>query len=397
VSSVFFFPFHVLGIRIRLSSASECRWSDVFPLVISKAVTSLEEKVDYKQYKCSMRDNRTASFGLMLTEQANGALMTLTVAPQLEVFNYLPCDIQYKAAGMKEDITIVSGGNASAIFYQPDNKDQSSIHFFRLGYYTASIPLKFPKKNHSFEDNLEFYSSDRSKALGLRIKLVSTPQGLHHVIIYSTFLVVDRTGLCAVFSNVSSSGKDSKSAIDWNRRTFLDQKQEYDPINVHIPETLDNESWIMGKNGFTLFSPSTRKFNVSFLSNNGSVAVIPDIDVESVNAGKSNLDAPDEKGNRFYYISLKASPYPLAADLTSVLTVMPTFHIVNYMKTDLFVYQQDVSIKEASNAVKIAGKATAPYHGIGMAKRETSLYFKTAETEWSVGKITTFFFLLTFG
>jgi hypothetical protein len=348
-------------------------------------VTSLEERVDYKHYQCSMRDNRIASFGLMLTEQANGALMTLTVAPQLEVFNYLPCDIQYKAAGMKEDITIVSGGNASAIFFQPDNKDHS-IHFFRLGYYNASIPLKFPKKNHSHEENLDFYSSDRSKALGLRIKLVATPQGLHHVIIYSTFLVVDRTGLCAVFTNVSSSGKDSKSTIDWNRRTFLDQKQEYDPINVHIPETLDNESWIMGKNGFTLFSPSTKKFNVSFLSNNGSVAVIPDIDVESVNAGKSNLDAPDEKGKRFYYISLKASPYPLAADLTSVLTVMPTFHIVNYMKTDLFVYQQDVSIQESSNAVKIAGKATAPYHGIGMAKRETSLYFKTAESEWSIGK-----------
>lgn len=354
------------GIRVRLQGF-ESGWSEAFPLVLGKK--SSQDSQEFKIYQCLCKNNRLISICLMIMEQ--DGILNLIISPLLEVTNFLPCDIQYKASGMQDDVTILSGGKASAIFFQ-DNLDV--IHFFRLGFYTASIPFKFPKKGYNVEEGLSFFSADKSSALHLKMRLLTTTQGIRHILVYSSLLVVDRSNLGAIFINSQSRDKNS---VDWTRRTLSRQTSRKESNYL-----VDNESWIMGKNGLALFTPLEKKFHIAF--SNGS-ALINDIESSSLSASKISLDAVDGSAKKCYHIALKSEPYPVAADLCNVVTLMPAFHIVNHLKKRLYLVQKDVNFDQ--NAVQeIAPKTTVPFHG-SSSRRETEIFFKVEGSDWTLGAI----------
>jgi hypothetical protein len=357
------------GIRIKLQGFG-CAWSEPVPLIAGKAAHSANQQ-DVRTYRCRCNDDRSVSLCVSTIEK--DGILRIIVSPLLEVTNYLPCDIQYKSQGMHEDITILSGGKSSAIFFE-DNVDL--LHFFRLGFYTASIPLKFPQKGSQSEEPLNFFSTDKSSALGLRLSLETYVNGTKLICIYSSMLIIDRTDLSAMISNNSMKDSSSKS-VDWNRRTFVKQKSSKDN-----QITVDNESWIVGKNGLTLFSPSENRIQMSFCD--GS-AVLSDVAVDSLSSSKSNLDAVDTGKMKCYHVSLKSEPYSVAADLSNVVTLMPTFHIVNYTSQTLYLCQKGVDPIQGGYT-EIPSKSTTPWHGL-CGKRETNLFLKTETSDWSLGTI----------
>jgi hypothetical protein len=369
------------GVRVRLQSYG-CSWSEPFPLVPGKdAIASSEKETvgssgggeteTFRFFTCRCDDNRTVTICLMAVEK--DGILKLVVSPLLEITNSLPCDMQYKSQGMTEDMTILSGGKLAAAFYdvKPDLN-----HFFRLGVYTASGPLKFPKRGKTVEEILNFYSRDKASAVALKLELTTLGNGLRQISAYSSMLVVDRTGLGALLSSKVPSDSASTKKIDWDRRTL--------PRQSSIGEApIDNDTWVLGKNGLTFFSPSEDTFRISLANGN---AALPEIDKNTLNMSKSSLDAPDKTRNRCYHISLKREPYSVAPDLCSVLTLMPTFHIVNCLGSKITLCQRGLETMDKDKLTEIQSNSTCPWHGLS-TERETGLFIKTPLTAWSIGAV----------
>lgn len=323
--------------------------------------------------KCDDHRQRAFWFGYYLHGRDN--INNVILHPIMEVYNFLPCPLQCSFSsddGLSDSIAMEAG--ASSPVTACGIRDLIPT-VFSIGPYSGAEAFPLPPRDDHVLKRIMLYDSSGNNSLTISVKLKMNTAGVLSMVVYTSLLFVDKSGL--------GFGLGVQSAKPVQRNKTGDFSYSVSRlISPHVEENLEHGSlsWAIGAGGLTLFEPGDNKF---VLSTANGLASLKNLSLESFGATKSNHEVFNSESNSFHHIAVKCEPYPLAADLSQVLTVMPSYHVVNCLSESLVLRQKDAK----EDQVTFVGPRTSqPWHSPGSSV-EFNVYFRTETHDWSIGLV----------
>lgn len=356
---------HQVSFVIRPRDRPMTAWSAPMPFVADGVKTEMVEG-----NKCDDQQLNSLWFGYFL--MARDGIFTVIVRPVMEVHNFLPCGIQCRFSsrdGSSDGIEVQAGESMPITACSVYDQIPTTLI---CGSYSASEVFRVPNRDESYKKTVLLYGPD-DLTTTITVRLKTNAAGVLSLILYSTLLFVDKSGLnlalCVQKPNPVQRGGTGQYT--------------FEVAKVIDPHVGDNEpitplSWAIGAHGLALFEPGDQKFAIA---TRDGFASMKNLTIESFGASKTNHEIYDSGKDRFYHVAVKCEPYPLAADLSHVLTIMPGFHIVNCLNESLVLRQKD-SMQEQ----RFMPRQTTAWHSPGSSV-ESNILVRSEGTDWSIGTI----------
>lgn len=370
--------------------------------------------------------------------------------PLAIVHNHLPASCQVKCESENDFIQNldVKSANKSPI-YHIHPMQSPSVSFLLGNSFLWSRRVSLNKIGLNYIEMK--HKTERGELLNLSLDIsCDKTTGLIHLIIYSKFALIDRTGLSLSIrtrKNDDTSGSDDievcssvettperKSITSMadvesmrsgevrvqntiERRTYgksRDGENSYRQMITHqfsklLPEDiLDSsvsekdlegvwsDSWIEGNNGVVLFQSQDDKALIGI--NRGSAWSFT-IHLVSIGSSKNAIEVYDKKAQRVYQLAFSLSPMEYIFSKTTVVTVYPWYRIFNCMDTDLIQLKQfsgdfkNEDNEEHLDVFTIGSMKSVGWHR-SSSNPETRLHFKCINslnphdyTLWSFGAV----------
>jgi hypothetical protein len=361
---------HQEEFHMRPHNSPMISWSAPMPLVAEGV--GIESEV-LKVNKCDNQNLNSLWFGYFLLNQ--DGIFTVIVRPLLEIYNYLPCPIECRFSSRDEtfdSIEIEAGGMIPVTSCSAYDEISTTL---LCGRFTITESFRVPNRDKSTDKDIVLIGPDEM-TMTFIVRSRMNAVGVLSFVFYSTLLFIDKSNLQLALC-VQKSNPIQKSAV--GNYTFAVTKM----VDAHTTDSVEigPMSWAVGAHGLALFEPGENKFAIS--TKNGQ-ASMKNLTVESFGASKTNYEIFDAEKQCFYHVSIKCEPYPLAADLTRVLTVVSSFHVVNCLSEALFLRQKDAA--PAANVALIPARQTAPWHSPGTSV-DFNVYLRIESCDWSLGTL----------
>lgn len=351
--------------RMRPVNSEDYEWSGWIPLENER--TTATDKV-FSTF-CQSSNDRPFYFGHYVLKREG--ITTTLLRPLMEVYNFLPCPI---TCGFNEENvsagtdTITPGGSLQVTSCAIAANIVMAIE---IGIYYAVEAFDVPKKDEVSHKIIQLYQNDKTILVSIRMKLNSA--GVLSMLVYSSILFVDHSALKLALT-IQSSSSQRKSERMKGGSTGGVSSPRSDPGSV----SFDSNSWTAVSSGLSLFEPGDHKFAIR--SEDGS-ASLGNLTMESFGASKNNFELFDSNRECFYHVAIKFEPYSVAADLSHVLTIMPSFHVVNCLSETIALKQIDADVDRQTF---FAAKSSKSWHSPGTSS-EFNMNLRTESCDWTIG------------
>eukprot|EP00981_Chlorochromonas_danica_P001561 scaffold341_cov154-Ochromonas_danica.AAC.5 len=308
-----------------------------------------DEKVSYEDIVCT---GASCSANMLLNIREHRFLL-VTLIPPMNICNRLPCAVTVlvSSSGSKagiETFDVASGGDVPILSIKPSGDLRMQ---YRIGQFSTTCSFGMTLAVGAVKEikcGLQKSYEDHDVPFFLNVLISKTTQGSLQIVLYCECLLVDH-------------------------RFFTAKK---------VPSEILPEHWTGGANGLQL--ARVRDGNITLLSNDMK-SNLPDIPLKSLGQQKSNLQLVDTTYRNMHNIAIKLEPFALAPDLSHILSVMYSVHVINYTERAISL-RQKASGTSNRNDVTIPPKACQPWYSLSEYD-DTNVRICSEGTEFSLGSI----------
>lgn len=289
------------ALRLRPSESS-CDWSE--PLFMTFVHALQDTKVTSKTLLCGGGSQSKH----VVWHVEEGLFLCATLLAPLEFCNRLPCAVALTVQSAdhrsaKELFDIPAGGDVQAL--SCDYAGEANVEFcLTVGKHCRVFSISNDIPSTGFKDNnIYLQNAAQSKPLTMTLRTALTALGSMQFTLFSKCLLVDKRFLAgSTVSDVSSCP----------------------------------EYWTEQGCGLSLLD--VQSDHVRLLSSDTKTQ-LEAVDMNTLSQSKCSVELSDEQGLK-HHVSLRLQRFPLAPDLSHLLVVMHSFHIVNCMDKSITVRQK---------------------------------------------------------